>query len=68
MGFVTLSNGETVHTSFLNPNPIVDVKELRKYMQNVNHVTEYEYTYKNGEKQVVIQTSCCNQLTNIHGH
>jgi|GEM_PF-5635716 hypothetical protein len=67
MGFVYI-NGKRVHTSALNPNPIVDTKVLRKYMQNINEVTEYEHTFRNGEKQVVTQTCCANTRTNIHGH
>lgn len=49
MGFITLSNGETVHTSIFDTNPCVDIVEVSRIeIGNVIHIQQ-DFYYKNGE-------------------
>lgn len=56
MGFVTLTNGETVHTSALNPNPVVEIKILRSWRKGNVEFTEFDYIHKNGKSMKVTQS------------
>lgn len=56
MGFITLSNGEVVHTLYLNPNPVVKVENKKIEIKNNVTIHTMELVHQNGNRQVVILT------------
>jgi len=53
MGWITLSNGETVHTQVLNQNPIVEIETMEtKTTGGTIYITQ-NYVYEDGTKQTV---------------
>ena len=51
MGWITLNDGQVVHTQAFNPNPVIDIMTMEiKTTGNVTYVTQI-YTHKDGTKE-----------------
>jgi hypothetical protein len=56
MGFIKLDNGEVVHMSYLNPNPVISIETMEtKTVGNVTFVIQ-NYVHKDGKKENVTLT------------
>lgn len=55
MGFVRLNNGELVHTSIFDKNPVVKLEIIKDWDENNIHYTESKITFKDGtESQQIL--------------
>lgn len=55
MGFIEI-NGQRVHTSCLNPNPVIKIIQGDRWLRDDVEYTTLYYYYKNGEIETITQT------------
>lgn len=56
MGFITLTNGEVVHTSAFDRNPVVSIKIIRKWRKDNTTYYRQLMTHKDGSTMTVTRT------------
>lgn len=62
MGFITLPTGEIVHTSTLNPNPLVQIVELSRVTVGGSTYIEQNYIYKDGTVELTTPSYTDNSI------
>ena len=64
MGFITLDNGETVHTSFLIPNHIKSIYNGIEWVENGVFYSEQITEFESGERQIAILSHIVDWIDN----